>query len=234
MTPAETVSGTDWACPYLGLGDDPATHFAYPSSAQRCHARGRPDAIEPVKQAQDCLTARHVTCSRYRPPRPAAPRGAGLVLAAVSAPPPGRSAGARRSARHAINVALAAILAIAAVLAGLALGARLADQMSTGTGGAGRTLAPGAPASTSAAQSSVPTPSDSPTIAPSPTPSATPARTPARTPAPTPVIHVVRAGETLSGIAAQYGVTVAALQKANKITDPSVILVGQRLVIPSP
>jgi LysM repeat protein len=44
--------------------------------------------------------------------------------------------------------------------------------------------------------------------------------------------HVVMYGETLSGIAQQYGVTVDALMQANKIMNPNWIFVGQRLYIP--
>jgi membrane-bound lytic murein transglycosylase D len=45
--------------------------------------------------------------------------------------------------------------------------------------------------------------------------------------------HIVRRGETLSGIAAHYGTTVAALQKANHITRPHLVRIGRKLVIPS-
>jgi membrane-bound lytic murein transglycosylase D len=45
--------------------------------------------------------------------------------------------------------------------------------------------------------------------------------------------HIVRQGETLSGIAARYGTTVAALQKANRITRPHVVSTGRKLVVPS-
>lgn len=48
-----------------------------------------------------------------------------------------------------------------------------------------------------------------------------------------PVIHVVQAGETLLGIAQQYGSTVEAIAMANGITDPGRIAVGQQLVIPT-
>jgi murein DD-endopeptidase MepM/ murein hydrolase activator NlpD len=47
-----------------------------------------------------------------------------------------------------------------------------------------------------------------------------------------PIEHVVEAGETLFGIAQQYGTTVAVIVEANDITDPSLIAVGQKLVIP--
>ncbi|GAB4510570.1 MAG: hypothetical protein OHK0046_07660 [Anaerolineae bacterium] len=46
------------------------------------------------------------------------------------------------------------------------------------------------------------------------------------------VIHVIQGGETLFRIATQYGTTVAALQQANGIPDPTVIFAGQEIVIP--
>ncbi|MCS6843982.1 MAG: LysM peptidoglycan-binding domain-containing protein [Caldilineales bacterium] len=45
-------------------------------------------------------------------------------------------------------------------------------------------------------------------------------------------VHIVRAGETLSRIAARYGISVQALARANGIANPNHIYVGQRLVIP--
>jgi len=47
-------------------------------------------------------------------------------------------------------------------------------------------------------------------------------------------VHVVQAGETLSVIAARYGVTVEAIVAANGLVDPDVLRVGQRLAIPGP
>ena len=46
------------------------------------------------------------------------------------------------------------------------------------------------------------------------------------------VIHTVRRGESLWGIATHYGSTVTAVADANAIADPSRIFGGQRLVIP--
>ncbi len=43
--------------------------------------------------------------------------------------------------------------------------------------------------------------------------------------------YVVRAGDTLNSIAARYGVSPAALARANKISNPNKIYIGQRLVI---
>ncbi len=48
-----------------------------------------------------------------------------------------------------------------------------------------------------------------------------------------PSYHTVEAGESLSKIAAEYGITTAALADANGITNPDRIRVGQRLVIPA-
>ena len=45
--------------------------------------------------------------------------------------------------------------------------------------------------------------------------------------------HVVRPGENLSSIARMYGVTVDEIASANGITNPNLIYVGQRLLIPS-
>lgn len=45
-------------------------------------------------------------------------------------------------------------------------------------------------------------------------------------------VHIVQPGETLTRIAARYGVTVQQIAAANGIVNPSLIYVGQRLVIP--
>jgi len=49
-----------------------------------------------------------------------------------------------------------------------------------------------------------------------------------------PVHHRVRRGETLSRIAARYGVSVTAIQRANRLRSVNRIAVGQSLVIPVP
>jgi len=45
-------------------------------------------------------------------------------------------------------------------------------------------------------------------------------------------VHTVRRGETLSGIAAKYGVSLSSLVKANNIANPNFIYIGQQLRIP--
>lgn len=71
---------------------------------------------------------------------------------------------------------------------------------------------------------------------PSPTPGAgggllEPPATPTMTP--TPVVYIVREGDTLSGIAATYGVSVEALQQVNRIENPLFLRPGQTLIIPT-
>ena len=46
--------------------------------------------------------------------------------------------------------------------------------------------------------------------------------------------HVVKAGETLTTIAARYGVSLEALMTKNRITDANSIGLGQKLAIPEP
>lgn len=46
--------------------------------------------------------------------------------------------------------------------------------------------------------------------------------------------HTVEAGQTLSAIAQHYKVSVKAIMRANNLTDPSLIRVGQVLFVPDP
>ncbi len=94
-----------------------------------------------------------------------------------------------------------------------------------------------------------PTPTASPTASPTPSPTATPSptpsptATPSPTPSPTPVpatptprptvrTYRVQSGDTLSSIAARFGVSVQALINANNIADPNSLSIGQVLIIP--
>jgi len=88
-----------------------------------------------------------------------------------------------------------------------------------------------------------PTPRPSATPSPSPTPSLTPSPvvtptvpliTASPTPSPSPLTHTVVRGESLSIIAAEYGVTVEAIIELNQLQNPNVIVPGQQLLIPAP
>lgn len=45
-------------------------------------------------------------------------------------------------------------------------------------------------------------------------------------------VYIVRRGDTVGAIARRYGTTVSAIARANRIRNPQLIYVGQRLVIP--
>lgn len=95
-------------------------------------------------------------------------------------------------------------------------------------------------ASACAAPTPAPTLTASPTLQPRTTASGTAqplgpsASTPVATtgPSPTPLIHVVMQGETLLGIALQYGVELGDLLLANPDVNPRFLTVGSGLIIP--
>jgi len=74
-----------------------------------------------------------------------------------------------------------------------------------------------------------PTNTTVPTETPIPTETLTPSVTPTQGPG---VWYTVTWGDTLSAIAARYGVTVEAIMQANTLTNPNLIRLGQRLWIP--
>jgi LysM repeat protein len=76
----------------------------------------------------------------------------------------------------------------------------------------------------------LPPPSPTPRIATMQTNTPEPTFTPA--PSPTPIMYVVKSGDTLLGIAIEYGTTVAAIQQANGIINPAALQPGQELIIP--
>lgn len=78
-----------------------------------------------------------------------------------------------------------------------------------------------------------PTPTLTPTLTPTGTASPSPTATmlPTGTPTPEVTTYIVRAGDTLSLIAGQFGVPVEAIMEANGLTD-YMIRVGQELLIP--
>jgi LysM repeat protein len=115
--------------------------------------------------------------------------------------------------------AAAGVLLIAAGVGGYTLAQLVAVVASAPAPRA--TLAPAGPLATpTVTPSPVPTPSPSPTVV-------------AATSSPSPRIHVVQPGEYVSLIARRYGVTPQAILRANNISDPNYIEVGQELIIPN-
>jgi LysM repeat protein len=121
-----------------------------------------------------------------------------------------------------VGIALIALAAgaLAAGVAVLAQGDDTSRQpvtLSTPAGGNEAQATPPAASAASEASAGVPQPQGQPT--PRPPQGAT--------------YHTVRSGETLGKIAAAYGVTTAAVVNANGLSNPNLIYVGQRLMIPA-
>jgi len=223
-------------CPLLGLPDDPLSRFSYPSVAHRCRADDRPRLIDLGHQGAFCLSETYPECPRYRaapaPGRPGAAtaEASGVALeraraeAGVRGAPGRRPPGRTSRWRRVVAIVLAVVLLTSAIYLG---SPAIVDWMRHVGAGAGATN-PSPPTPPPTLTPSSPTPAPTATR----TPTATPSPRPTPTPAATPQVHVVVRGETLGVIAARYGVTVAAIQKANRITNVGLIYVGQHLVIP--
>jgi LysM repeat protein len=131
------------------------------------------------------------------------------------------------------------------VMALVVVGAALAVIAARLPGSSGQPVAAGSPsavvsaaASQAVAPSAATSPAANPSITPAPTPVVTPTPTP---PPPTTAPSVappgtqtyrVKAGDTLTSIAARFGVSVAELQSLNGIKDPRLLQIGQVLRIP--
>ena len=80
----------------------------------------------------------------------------------------------------------------------------------------------------------IPTGSEpAPTATPTPTPTPTPAPEPEPAPEPQEVEYRIQSGDTLLRIGAKFGVSAAAIQSYNNISNPNLIRVGQLIKIPT-
>lgn len=165
------------------------------------------------------------------PVAPTAPVADEVVLRSTVTEPLPPYPAARRSGPSgrglAIGLAALALVALASYL--------LPGFLSQGDRRPGTAV--GSPAGTlgSPVGASTPTPRPTPSPTPSPSPTPTPRPPPTEPPQPTAQSYVVAPGDSLCGIAAQFGVTGDELLAANpQVTDPDRILVGDTLTIPVP
>jgi LysM repeat protein len=252
-----TTPSTAAVCPYL-LAADGRWRSATPAREHRCTA-GTPATIVALeKQRRLCLAPAHVGCATFtaatagraedderpsRAPRPAVravPRTAPLILDHGRTPVHIGPIRERGLAQAALLVLMGA--AFAAIVVARLSGSSIEGGVLAGAGGPGAT----ATHSASGSETAIPAASDrgGGTAAPT-TPSGSPAE-PTRDAETTPppdgassapaasgaTTYTVRAGDTLSGIAAEFGTTVAALVERNGIEDPSRIAIGQELELP--
>lgn len=224
----------DRICPYLALADDGRTVADGYDAEHRCHALTPPAPLDRPRQVQLCLTEAHVRCDRFASARTAwlaassgLPRVApdvafGRTRLVLEPEPAWRNLSApttqfsRRTALIAIGVVVVALLVL----------------------GSAFRLFGGAPAANAS-----PTPSASPSASPiasstalesssaGPSASIAASAPPAGTPTPSQRTYVVQQGDTLNGIALEFGTTAQAIRAANGLTSDN-INPGQVLVIP--
>jgi LysM repeat protein len=244
-------------CPYL-RAEGGSWRSARASREHRCTALAPPTVLALDKQRRLCLVAVHAGCPTYLAARSGHRDEPSLVEpSSESGPIPDRSVGLDRLDQGAVTrwrfTRPAPVVldgsggppALSAVLRGRGVQGALVTLLLVAFAAiaVGRFSAPGGaaiptsnpPASSAATQAptaAVPTatPSPEPTAAATPVPTATP--TPSPTPAPSVATYVVQSGDTLSGIAARFGTTVAILQELNGIANPSKIRVGLVLILP--
>jgi len=188
-----------------------------PSADNRCHALAGPTAVSLQHQTVFCLGGRATLCSRYRlAPTPAQ---------SVPAPAP------RRLGAGLAIAALAIAAGVGAAVAALAVGNPFdAEPVPSGpaaaaTAAAGATGQPATPVPLVIA-SPAPAPAAIASSAPSPSP------TPRPTPAATPALYTVQPGDSLTRLAARFGVSLADLAAANDLAPNAGLQIGQTLHIP--
>lgn len=230
-------------CPFL-VAAGGSWRLARPSRDHRCSAVAPMAIPSASKQRHLCLVEGHLECATFEaarslrgtvvgggPARPAWPAGGRPVVQTMPlVVDPGRPAvvGSLRGRPRLGQAALVGILLVA--LAALGYGRFLAPA-----------AAPGPSPTPTATATSMASASPSPSVTPSPSrpaptatprPTATPAA-PTASPRPSgTTTYTVKPGDTLSGIAARFGTTVAVLEQLNNITNPSVIHPGDVLIVP--
>lgn len=165
-----------------------------------------------------------------------------------------RRSGARPSgARPTPLLVAAGVLVAAAVLALAFASLRGGISLPGASPSLAAVASPAHSPSVSVQPSPTPAPTPTPTVPPTPTPTPSPTRSVAPTPTPSPslpaafqglkpctdaadcYLYKVRPGDSLTSIAAHFGVTLKALKAANpEIKDPNLLHVGDVIRIPLP
>jgi LysM repeat protein len=239
-------------CPYLEAANG-GWRSVQPTREHRCTATAPASPLALSKQRELCLLPTHLGCATYQAAREVATesragadgglwpetRGAVLSLEPVRAGLAGVPGTAGRGSGQAILVALM-------VVAFLLLAITRVAPPSSGEPPASsdvRVVGSGDPAASAVPATAAPTA----TVAPSPSPqsssatsasgdpaSAAPSADPSAgaSPSAAATTYRVKGGDTLSGIAARFGVTVRDLRAANALGASGIIHPGQVLVIP--
>lgn len=250
--PAAETATSDLAlprgCPFL-LAEAGGWRLALPTREHRCAAFTPPAPLAPEKQARLCLTPAHTGCATYlaslaaREERLGAPspeRATRWGLARTttviedSGGLRGRLLGLLLDRRR--WPAIPAVLLVATLFT-LAISGFRGGVPATAVA----TASPGTPTPTptltlepTAAPTAIATPEATTSVPPTAAPTLAAQASSKPTQVPTPVYrrYVVLSGDTLSGIAGRFGVSVVSITRLNHISDPSLLRVGQVLLIP--
>ena len=230
----------DRICPFLALENDLRSAMAGYDPEHRCLAQGDPQPIDRATQRSRCLTDDHRSCEFFvrrsaeladarRTARPA-PDARFISTRLILEPDDGwRPVGLTPRPLRTRRLAMTGATVLVIGAAGAALSTRGFGLMTSAS------IPTPLPSSAAAGDPSIQA-SPSPTVVPTPTtkprvPSPTP-RPVTATPRSTPRVYVAQAGDSLSSIAARFGVTTQALMAANGLSNPNLINIGQVLVIP--
>ena len=234
-------------CPYLASVGR-AWVASAPARDHRCEAVAPAAALSSEKQQRLCLTTRHTTCATYLAALEArderlggrdVPAGWGWVRT-TPVVDGSVGAGATLAAFVTERRGWQVVPAIALVAALSALG--LSNLGGSGNPAPNRTFPPVAATASGDLPSAAPSataiagPTESPATTPSPAPTPPPTVAPTQgsgaSPAPTArTTYTVRSGDTLYGIAHQFGISISALKSFNGLTT-NVIHAGLVLKIP--
>ncbi len=234
----DEVSSTPSRCPFLASSDGAWVSQAA-STDHRCRAVRPAAPLVMTKQRRLCLTAAHPTCATFVAAHEARAAVVGTTSDVTLAwgwvrTTPIIDANLGRGAMIAGFLAdrrgWQVLPAVALVAALMALGiSNIGSNSASGKSPAPATFL--AVASPRPVISS-PTLDSSPAVTSEPAPTASPAPTPSPTPSPSAsASYKVKSGDTLYGIAGQFGVTVKDLKSRNGLTS-NTLHVGQVLLIP--
>lgn len=256
ISTSPTAPATHVVCPYL-LVPDGRWRSASPARAHRCTAVVPAAPLAAEKQRRLCLVGDHLGCATFlvatgavegddgaARSRASLAAGRALTRTAPLILDHGRLPVSVNVLARDRGVGQGALLLLMAV----AFAAIFIARLSSGGGGsadAGGVLAGVGTPGPSPEHAAVPT--VSPSIAASVPPTLVPTAVqpiPVQGPSPTavpeagadasggPTTYKVRRGDTLSGIASEFGTTVKILSALNEIDDPSRLRVGQVLQLP--